>query len=133
MEPINWLPPYVRPRRPSVHTPKNLDGMCAYLQMPLILGEVPIIGESFGKLHTVKFDDHGLVNLEVFPELALELYLERVLEDDVLKVIPMPWASGLAGSGLLNLLRMPHFGHYNITDRIVRQLLALVHDDCLWI
>ena len=79
----------------------------------------------------VKFDDHDLANLEAFPELALELYLERVLEDDVLKVVPMPWASGLAGSGLLNLLRMPHFGHYSITDRLVRNLLGLVHDGCL--
>ena len=28
---------------------------------------------------------------------------------------------------------MPHFGHYNVTYRLARQLLALIHDDCLWI
>lgn len=28
---------------------------------------------------------------------------------------------------------MLHFGHYNITDRLVRQFLALVHDGYLWI
>ena len=103
-EPISWLPPYVRPLWSLVRMPKNIDGMHAYLQMPLILGEVPIIGESFGKLHMVKFDDHDLANLEAFPELAPELYLERVLEDDVLKVVPMPWESGFAGSILLNFL-----------------------------
>lgn len=101
--------------------------------MPLIPGKVPIFGESFGKLHTIKFDDHDLANPEAFLEWAPELYLERVLEDDVLKVVPMTWASGLARFGLLNLLGMPHFSHYNITNRIVRQLLALVHDGCLWI
>ena len=40
---------------------------------------------------------------------------------------------GLVGFGLLKLLRMPHFCHYNTTDRIVCQLLALVHDGNLWI
>lgn len=45
----------------------------------------------------------------------------------------MHWVRGLAGSGLLNLLRMPPFGHYNITDQIVCQLLSLVHDGSLWI
>ena len=39
----------------------------------------------------------------------------------------------LASSRLLNLLRMPHFGNYRVTDRLVHQLLALVHDGSLWI
>ena len=28
---------------------------------------------------------------------------------------------------------MPHFGHYNVTDQLARQFLALIHDGCLWI
>lgn len=28
---------------------------------------------------------------------------------------------------------MPNFGHYNVTDRLAWQLLALIHDDFLWI
>ena len=28
---------------------------------------------------------------------------------------------------------MPHFGHYNVTDRLARQLLALTHNGYLWI
>ena len=28
---------------------------------------------------------------------------------------------------------MPHFDHYNITDRLAGQLLALIHNGCLWI
>lgn len=75
VEPINWLPPFVQPRKPSTCTLKNLDGLCTYLQMPLTPSEVPIIGEPFGKLHEVKFDDHDLENLEAFPELAPKLYL----------------------------------------------------------
>ena len=84
--------------------PKNLEGMHSYLQMPLILGEVPIISEAHGKLTSIKFDDHDLANLEVFPELAPELYLETILEEDVFQFFPMSWARGLAMSSLLNLL-----------------------------
>ena len=57
--------------------------------MPLTPGEVPIIGEPFGKLHEVKFDDHDLSNLEAFLELAPELYLERILEYDGINIGPM--------------------------------------------
>ena len=45
----------------------------------------------------------------------------------------MHWVGGLAMSGLLKLLRMQHFGDYNIMDHLACQLLALVHDGFLWI
>ena len=48
-------------------------------------------------------------------------------------MVPQRWVRGLAGSGLLNLLWMPHFGHYNVTDQLARQLLSLIHDGYLWI
>ena len=101
-----------------MHTPKNLDGLITYLQMLLTPGEVPIIGEPFGRLHEVKFDDHDLANFEAFPELAPKLYLNTVHGDDGVKFFPQHWVHGLARFGLLNLLRMPHFGHYNVTDRL---------------
>ena len=101
--------------------------------MPLTPGEVPVIGKPFGRLHEVKFDDHDLANLEAFLELAPELYLNRIQEDNGINIFPMRWVRGLAGSRLLNLLRMLNFGHYNITYHLVHQLLALVHDGYLWI
>ena len=57
--------------------------------MPLVPEEVPQLGGMFGHLPHIKFDDHDLGNQDAFPSLALELYLERVLEDDLLKVEPM--------------------------------------------
>ena len=59
-------------------TSKNLDSLITYLQMPLTPGEVSIISEPFRRLHEIKFDDHDLASLEAFPELAPELYLERI-------------------------------------------------------
>ena len=87
-----------------VYTPKNIDVFCSYIQILLVLDEVTIIGDMFGSLPSINFDDHDLANIEAFVELAPELYLERVLYDIVLKVVPMLCAHELAGSGLLNLL-----------------------------
>ena len=87
--------------------------------MPLTPGEVPIIGELVGKLHEVKFDDQDLTNFEVFPKLAPALYLDTIHDNNGVIVVPQRWVQGLVESGLLNLLRMPHFCHYNVTDRLV--------------
>lgn len=84
--------------------------------MLLTPGEVPVIGEPFGRLHEIKFDDHYLAILEAFPELTAELYLQMIKVEDGIKNFPQQWVHGLAGSELLNLLRMPHFGHYNIRN-----------------
>ena len=62
-----------------------------------------------------------------------DLYLECVQEDDGIKIVPVSWVRRVVGSGLLNLLRMPHLIHYNVRNCLVRQFLALVHDGCFWI
>ena len=95
--------------------------------MPLTIEEVSVIGKPFERLHEIKFDDHDLTNLEAFPELAPELYLDTVHGADGVKVVPQSWVHGLAESRLLNLLKMPHFGHYNVTDWLARKFLAPIH------
>ena len=90
--------------------------MITYLQTPLTPGEVPIIGDPCGRIHEVKFEDHDLADHDAFPELASELYFDTIYEDDGITIVPQRWVYNLARFGLLNLFRMPHFGHYNITD-----------------
>ena len=115
------------------HTMKNFNVICAYLQMSLVQVEVPLHGYMFGGFPLLKFDYHELSNLEAFSALAPELYLKWMMYSNVPKFEPMPWACGLACSGILNFLHIPHSGCYNITGMVVRQLLTLVHDGCLWI
>lgn len=88
--PLNWLPPYVKPQRIATSTP-NFDIIHTYLHMTLVPKEVLELGGMFGHLPHIKLDDNDLGNLDDFPSLVWEKYLERVLEDDVLKVEPMPW------------------------------------------
>ena len=45
----------------------------------------------------------------------------------------MSWARGMSNTWILNQLRITHFGRYLITIVFVLQLLALVHEGCLWI
>ena len=100
----------MNPSKTATCSSMNFDIIRAYLQMPLFLEEVPLQGEMFGGLPLIKFDDHDLGILGASPSLALELYLEMVMDGNLLKIEPMEWVQGLAGSGILNLLCIPHFG-----------------------
>ena len=51
----------------------------------------------------------------------------------VIKVDSKTWALGLQQFGLLNLLNVMHFWHNNINDICLCQLIALVHDNFLWL
>ena len=88
--------------------------------MLLTPGEVPVLSDPYGKLHEVKFDDRDLDNYEAFHELIPMIYFDTIYVDDGVIVVPQRWVSILDGSGLLNLLRMPHFSLYNVTDQLAR-------------
>ena len=47
--------------------------------------------------------------------------------------IPQPWESGLANSGLLGLINMPHFGQLNEAHASVKQILVYFHGGMLWL
>lgn len=81
--PLSRLLAYVKPRKSTVHTPKNIYVVQEYLQISLVPQVLPLIGDMFGSLPSIKFDDHDLENEDTFPDLAPNLYLERVLYDNV--------------------------------------------------
>lgn len=43
------------------------------------------------------------------------------------------WISGANNLGLLNLLRVPHYHRSPINLIVIKQLLFLVHNGCLWL
>lgn len=43
------------------------------------------------------------------------------------------WIRGVDKEGLLNLLWVPHYNHTPIILLVIKQLLCLVHDGCLWL
>lgn len=46
---------------------------------------------------------------------------------------PQEWIEKLTPSGLLNLLRIPHFGNILELNAVVKVLMSCVHDGYLWL
>lgn len=46
---------------------------------------------------------------------------------------PQTWVASLQPSGLLNLLKIPHFGQSNEINAVVKVLLSCVHRGHLWL
>ena len=46
---------------------------------------------------------------------------------------PMDWAEGLAHTGLINMMFIPHFGHSIKVNTYVKKLLVYFHGGCLWL
>lgn len=43
------------------------------------------------------------------------------------------WLKGVEKAGLINLLCVSHYNHSPITVLVIKKLLCLVHDGCLWL
>lgn len=67
------------------------------------------------------------------PHLAINTYMKSVLykESSVTTLEPVEWIHKFNQSGLLNLFRVPHYHRSNINLIIIKQLMCLVHDECL--
>ena len=46
---------------------------------------------------------------------------------------PWKWLKGMDKAGMLNLLWVSHYNRTPITLLVIKQLLCLVHDGCLWL
>lgn len=46
---------------------------------------------------------------------------------------PRKWLKGMDKVGLLNLLWVPHCNRAPIMMVVIKQLMCLVHDECLWL
>lgn len=46
---------------------------------------------------------------------------------------PQDWIASLQSSRLLNLLQIPHFGHSNEINAVVKLLLSCMHGEHLWL
>lgn len=72
VEPISWLPKYVKLCRPYVKAMKDVYMVRDYLQITLILEVVTFEGDIFGNMSLVKFNEYDLANEKEFLALAPE-------------------------------------------------------------
>jgi hypothetical protein len=88
-----------------------------------------------GNISSLNFFDHDITDEQKFPELAREKYLciKSVTSIGVILLEMQMWAIGIEKLGILNLLKVPHFGcilEINACDKL---LLSCIHGGTLWI
>ena len=54
-------------------------------------------------------------------------------DSGVTMIEPRKWVKGVDKAGSLNLLWVPHYNHMPIIMVVIKQLLCLVHDGCMWL
>lgn len=97
--------------------------------------EVQEQGNLLGKIDQLKFQDYNLQGPQKFPQFQADQYL-LVREDPVTKrqsLALQPWIEVLEPSGLLNLLRIPHFGRSAEVTIVMKILLSCMHEGFLWL
>jgi len=81
----------------------------------------------------MKFEDWDLADTEKFPHLETIKLMEQSMEGAIMTLQPQEWLRKVEEARLLCLVSIPHFHRAPITILVIRQLLCLVHDGCLWI
>ena len=83
----------------------------------------------------LKFEDWDLSDHEKFPHLVTVKIMRQKIDAlaGMIKLEPCKWLRGVEKVGLLNLLWVSHYHRALVTIFIIRQLLYLVHDWCLWL
>lgn len=72
---------------------------------------------------------------EKYPQFQVDQYMRRKIDPitQVEKIVPQDWIAKLALSGLLKLLRIPHFSHSPEINTVAKLLLSYVRDGYLWL
>jgi hypothetical protein len=103
--------------------------------LPCIPEGVQTTPTLLGCMEKLKYSDHDVADTGKFPEFAQQVYMDNIgtrpFGDPILQ--PKPWAVGLANTGILNLVEIPHFGRGKEVNNCVKQLMAVLHGGFLWL
>ncbi len=122
------------PWKPTSKVAKDPDSIKFKVFTPLMPKEVPIEAKLLASVTQLYMEDWDLSDREKFPLLDPNKYLKAVYYEEVgfTRLEPMKCVAGIEHARLMNMLYVPHFGRRTINSICVCQLLALVHDECLW-
>lgn len=83
----------------------------------------------------LKFEVWDLADHEKFPHLATTQLIHQNLDAlaGMIELEPCKWLRGVEKARLLNLLLVLHYHRALVTIFVIRKLLCLVHDGCLWL
>jgi hypothetical protein len=89
-----------------------------------ILDLVVVVKDMMGFVPKLKYVDHDVTELEKFPDLVQEVYIENrgSTLKGILKMESKQWIMGLYNYGIMNLLEIPHFGRGRDVNACVKKL-----------
>lgn len=133
--PISKLPEYIFPCRGKTKVSKDIDESKVTLHTPLLLEQIVFEGPCLGHVPLLKLEDWDLVDTERFSHLVTDQLMHRFFHKNTRATAleSSKWMKGMDKAGLLNLLWVPHYNCAPITMIVIKQLLFLVHEGCLWL
>lgn len=115
--------------------PKDIDESKVPLQAPLLPNEIVFEGLRLVWVPLLKLKDWELADHEKFPHLVIQQLMHHIINTSTRMnaLEPRRWLRVVDKVGLLNLLWVSHYNRTLITVLVIKQLLFLVHDGCLWL
>jgi hypothetical protein len=88
-----------------------------------------------GYIEKLRYSYQDVTNTDKFPEFSKRVYLHNVGIGPFGEPIhqPVQWVAGLAKTGILGLLDLPHFGRGQYANNCVKKLMAVTHDKDIWL
>jgi hypothetical protein len=97
-----------------------------------ILKGIRVVGSQLGQIPLLKNNDFNLGDRKNYAMLAPHRYLMKSTGKKP-RLISQPWIKGLAQSTVLNVMKIPHFGHHQEVNACVKLLLSCYHGGYLWL
>jgi hypothetical protein len=97
-----------------------------------ILKGICIVGSQLGQIPLLKNNDFNLGDRKNYAMLVPHHYLTKSTRKKP-RIISQPWIKGLAQSTMLNVMKIPHFGHHQEVNACVKLLLSCYHGGYLWL
>jgi hypothetical protein len=107
----------------------------AEIVLPRIPEGVQVDPQLLGHVGKLKYSDHDVADETKYPELAPQVFMQKIVVNQLGETITQPhqWATGLDRTGILGLLKIPHFGRGQYAMTCVKKLLAVMHGGDIWL
>lgn len=121
--------------RGKTKVPKDINESKVTLHIPLMPDEIVFEGRNLGWVLLLKLEDQDLADTEKFLHLVREQIRHHIVHTTTrMNTLELQkWLRGVDKAGLLNLLWVSHYNHTPIIVLVIKQLLCLVHNGCLWL
>jgi hypothetical protein len=102
--------------------------------LPRIPKGVQVESQLLGHVGKLKYSDHDITNETRYPQLTPRVFMQNIVVNQLGEMISQPnqWVVGLDRTGILGLLKLPHFSRGQYVIACIKKLLAVMHGGDIW-